>query len=104
MPVYEMKLPGQDKPRMIKAKDVSTALTGVVEIKAIGAERMLELQDQGVALEKAADPTDPAAHAPGGPLHDKTGGHGDQDKPEGGDKPEGDKPAGSGKDGGKPKE
>jgi hypothetical protein len=81
MPVYEIKTPGAEKPRMVKAKDVSAALGGVVEVKAIGAERMLELQEQGITLEKVADATDPAAHAPGGPLHDATGGHG-----KGGDK------------------
>lgn len=78
MPVYEIKLPGAENPRMVKAKDLSAALkgTGIVEVKAIGTDRMLELQDQGVPLEKIADATDPASHAPGGALHDPTGGHG----------------------------
>lgn len=74
MPIYEMKLPGADKPRMIKGKDVGEVLTfaKVVEIKAIGAERFAELQEAGVPLEKVPDPTDPASYAPGGPLHGQT--------------------------------
>lgn len=74
MPVYEIKVPGAPGPRMVKAKDVGVALGGIVEIKAIGAERMLELQDAGVKLEKVEDPdpADPANYAPGGPLHGKT--------------------------------
>lgn len=76
MPVYELAEPGKESPRMVKEKDVAAALlhaTGIA-IKAIGAERMIELQEAGVTLEKPTepDPADPANYAPGGPLHGKT--------------------------------
>lgn len=76
MPIYEIAEPGKEKPRMVKGKDVAAALllaTGIT-IKPIGAERMIELQDEGVTVEKPTepDPADPANYAPGGPLHGKT--------------------------------
>jgi hypothetical protein len=74
MPIYELKPKGATKSRMIRAKDVSEALTfaNVCEIKPISGERVIELQEAGVTLEKVPDPTDPASYAPGGPLHGKT--------------------------------
>jgi hypothetical protein len=71
VPIYELKLPKAEKPRMIKAKDVAEALTfaKVADIKAISGERLVELQEQGITLEKVPDATDPASYAPGGPLH-----------------------------------
>jgi hypothetical protein len=74
VPIYELKVTGKEKPRMIKAKDVSEALVfaKVAEIKPVGAERMIELQEQGIALEKVPDPRDPSSYAPGGALHGQT--------------------------------
>ncbi len=74
MPIYELRTPGATKPRMIKGKDVSDVLTfaKVADIKAIGAERVVELQEAGIKLEKVPDATDPASYAPGGPLHGQT--------------------------------
>lgn len=78
MPIYELKpkgtSTGSTKSRLIKAKDISEALAyaKVADIKAIGGERVAELIESGVALEKVPDPTDPASYAPGGPLHGQT--------------------------------
>jgi hypothetical protein len=74
LPIYELKPKGAGKSRMIKAKDISEALkfAEVADIKAIGGERVTELIEEGVKLEKVPDPTDPASYAPGGPLHGQT--------------------------------
>jgi hypothetical protein len=71
MPIYEVRKEGDDKSRMIKAKDAPAALSfaKVATIKPVSAERMLELQGEGVTLEVATDAADPASHAPGGALH-----------------------------------
>jgi hypothetical protein len=100
MPVYEMKVAGQDKPRMVRADTPAAARNHIVTAAGITAERMAELMESGVTLEKASaaanaagaddkgddnkggageeagekpndNANDPAAHAPGGALHGK---------------------------------
>jgi cob(I)alamin adenosyltransferase len=53
MPVYEIKVDGSDKPRMVKAATPAAARNHVARAVAISAERMSELIDDGIALEKA---------------------------------------------------
>jgi hypothetical protein len=57
MPVYELKVAGQDKPRMVKADTPAQARNHVVTAAGISAERMAELLDDGVKLEKAEPAT-----------------------------------------------
>ncbi len=54
MPVYETRIDGVEKPRLIKADTPAAARNHVVTVKGVTAERMSDLMDQGVALEKAA--------------------------------------------------
>lgn len=74
MPIFECKVAGADKPRLVKASSGAAARAHIVTAKAITAERMAELIAEDVKLETATDPTDPASHAPGGALHGKAGG------------------------------
>lgn len=77
MPIYEMQVRGDDKIRLVKATTAAQARDHIVSAKPISAERMGELIESGATLEKAVNPADPAAHAPGGELHDSGQGGGD---------------------------
>ena len=52
MPVYELKIDGAEKPRMVKADTAAQARNTVVSATPITAERMAELLEEGVKLEK----------------------------------------------------
>jgi len=54
MPVYELKVAGSDKPRLVKAATPAAARNHVVQATSVTAERMADLMDDGVKLEKAS--------------------------------------------------
>ena len=56
MPVYECKVSDSDKSRLVKATSAAVARSHIVQAKPITAERMAELIEDGVELEKAAAP------------------------------------------------
>lgn len=98
LPIYELQIRGDDKIRLVKAATSAQARDHIVSAKPIGAERMAELTETGVKLEKIANPADPASHAEGGELHDsgQGGGEGGENGGGEGDPPAGDPPAGEG--------
>lgn len=66
MPVYELKIDGAEKPRMVKAATAAAARNHVVSATPITAERMSELMEDDVKLEKAsAEATAAASAEPG---------------------------------------
>ncbi|MBA2717725.1 MAG: hypothetical protein H0U52_00590 [Chloroflexi bacterium] len=73
MPIYECKVRGENKVRLVKAGTAAQARDHIVEAGPISAERMAELIEDGAKLEKVGDPTDPSAHAKGGDLHEEDG-------------------------------
>lgn len=54
MPVYEVNVAGDEKPRLVQAKSGAVARAHVATAKAISADRMAELIGQGVAIETAS--------------------------------------------------
>lgn len=53
MPMYEMTVAGSDTPRLVRAPTAAQASAVIVTAKAVTAERMDELLEQGVVIERA---------------------------------------------------
>jgi hypothetical protein len=53
MAIFECQVRGTDTTRLVKASTSAQARDHIVSAKAIGAERMAELIEDGVKLEKA---------------------------------------------------
>lgn len=80
MAIFECYVRGAAGVRLVKATSAAQARDHIVSAKAIGAERMSDLIDDGAKLEKATGnvAADPSSYAPGGPLHSESHGADDE--------------------------
>lgn len=67
MPIYEVKVRGDEKERIVRASSAAKARDHVVEAKALNAEELADAIGNGAAIETASEGEAEAAPAPADP-------------------------------------
>ena len=67
MPIYGVKVRGDEKERIVRASSAAKARDHVVEAKALNAEELADAIGNGAAIETASEGDAEAAPAPADP-------------------------------------
>lgn len=67
MPIYGVKVRGDEKERIVRASNAAKARDHVVEAKALNAEELADAIGNGAAIETASEGEAEAAPAPAAP-------------------------------------
>lgn len=67
MPIYSIKVRGEEKERIVRASSAAKARDHVVEAKALNAEELADAIGNGAAIETASEGEAEAAPAAGDP-------------------------------------